>query len=205
MGPTGATGHTGLDGSSPFDRMDRYMSWEATAGENIMYSSRSPMQVLVSLAVDDGVPGRGHRDNIMSTAYAYSGGWTDMHEGYGTQTVIGYSGAWEIPDYASPSIPVPQTMAEAVVAGDYWEQAADGTATTGGTETTGTTTESDGEIETCVENTEPPTDPAFTTDKECATEGGICQCDGWVYYGLYNGVNAGNPLRIYEQASCVNE
>jgi hypothetical protein len=37
--PTGATGHTGPDGSSPFDRMERYGHVVAPAGENLAWGS----------------------------------------------------------------------------------------------------------------------------------------------------------------------
>ena len=38
-GPKGIFGHTGSDGSSPFDRMDRYGTRRGFAGENIMYGA----------------------------------------------------------------------------------------------------------------------------------------------------------------------
>ena len=78
-GPTGVLGHTGADGSSMGDRISRHMTWEAWIGENIMYSSRTPMQVLCALAIDDGVPSRGHRNNIFSTSAAHSGSYTGSH------------------------------------------------------------------------------------------------------------------------------
>ena len=37
MGASGETGHTGLDGSSPFDRLARYTEMEETSGESISY------------------------------------------------------------------------------------------------------------------------------------------------------------------------
>ena len=37
MAETGALGHTGLDGSSPFDRLAKYTKMEGSAGENISY------------------------------------------------------------------------------------------------------------------------------------------------------------------------
>lgn len=38
QGPIGALGHTGPDGSSPYDRMNMYGRWRFIAGENIMVS-----------------------------------------------------------------------------------------------------------------------------------------------------------------------
>ena len=64
QGPTGQLGHTGPDGSSMRSRIEKYGKWGATIGENIMYNSQSPMNALVSLAIDDGQSHRGHRKNI---------------------------------------------------------------------------------------------------------------------------------------------
>jgi len=65
MGPSGATGHDGTDGSSPWDRIKRYTEFEANGGsENVSYGTDDPRGVIIQLAIDDGVPSRGHRTNI---------------------------------------------------------------------------------------------------------------------------------------------
>ena len=81
-GPSGKTGHTGNDGSNMAQRIERYGKWEATAGENIMYFSKAPLQVLIDLAIDDGVSSRGHRVNIFKNDYAYTGMYTGPHKTY---------------------------------------------------------------------------------------------------------------------------
>ena len=63
-GPSGLTGHYGTDGSSPSDRMARYVTLEGMSGENIAYGVQGPERTIMSLAIDEGVPSRGHRDNI---------------------------------------------------------------------------------------------------------------------------------------------
>ncbi len=68
-GPRGRTEHVGTDGSNPWDRVNRYGSWLVAMGENIAYGSYEPSdahQVVMQLIIDDGVRGRGHRDNIFS-------------------------------------------------------------------------------------------------------------------------------------------
>ena len=58
-----------------------------------MYNSRTPFDALISLAIDDGVPSRGHLHNIMSSKYAYMGCSTMMHKKYKSMTVVNYMGA----------------------------------------------------------------------------------------------------------------
>jgi len=108
-GPSGATGHTGVDGSTMSVRIERYMNWEATIGENIMYTSNSPLQVLTDLAIDDGVSSRGHRSNIFNKAFANVGIYTGPHKTYGRQTVFDYSGSWKEFNYNSPALPIPSS------------------------------------------------------------------------------------------------
>jgi uncharacterized protein YkwD len=42
----GITGHTGTDGSSPKDRIKRYVSFEG-GGENIQYGFRTAVEVIL--------------------------------------------------------------------------------------------------------------------------------------------------------------
>ena len=76
-----------------------------------MYNSMSPLEALLNLCIDDGVPGRGHRVNIFKTTYYYTGVATAMHSVYTSETVTTFAGAWTAPTYTSPDITVPRTMA----------------------------------------------------------------------------------------------
>jgi uncharacterized protein YkwD len=71
------------------------MKWERTIGENIMYTSNTPLQVLTDLAVDDGVSSRGHRRNIFNGKFAHVGIYTGYHKTYKRQTVFDYMGSWK--------------------------------------------------------------------------------------------------------------
>ena len=108
-GPTGATGHTGVDGSNMQIRIGRYMKWERTIGENIMYTSNTPLQVLTDLAIDDGVSSRGHRRNIFNGAFAHVGIYTGPHKTYGRQTVLDYMGSWKSQRYSGPKLATPSS------------------------------------------------------------------------------------------------
>jgi len=60
--------HTGSDGSSPSERISRYGTW-SLSGENLAWGPTEARDALLALFVDDGIPDRGHRDNI------FAGGW----------------------------------------------------------------------------------------------------------------------------------
>jgi hypothetical protein len=68
-GPAGVFGHTGADGSTMDDRISRHCNWEITIGENISYGTDTAEDIVIQLMVDDGVPGRGHRINILKPSY----------------------------------------------------------------------------------------------------------------------------------------
>ena len=52
---------------------------EATSGENIDYGGKEPVEVILALATDDGVPSRGHRTNLFNPAFAKVGIFTGDH------------------------------------------------------------------------------------------------------------------------------
>ena len=84
------------------------MKWEATIGENVMYNSRSPVEAVLALAMDDGQPSRGHRNNIMQEKFYYQGCATGPHKKYTSETVTDFSGSYK-PDksYKAPTIKIP--------------------------------------------------------------------------------------------------
>jgi hypothetical protein len=93
-GPQGLTGHTGTDGSSPYDRMNRYGSWGLSAAENISYGSNTGIDIVMQLFIDDGVASRGHRTNLMAETSTVTGNASGPHSQYGDMTCIGYAGSY---------------------------------------------------------------------------------------------------------------
>jgi uncharacterized protein YkwD len=81
QGRSGQTGHTGGDGSSPEDRAKRYGNG-ALLGENIAYGFETGRDIVVQLLIDDGVPSRGHRDNIMNRGFNCAGVSIGPHRVY---------------------------------------------------------------------------------------------------------------------------
>lgn len=96
LGAIGAEGHYGSDGSTPFERLNRYGTWEhgngSRAGENISYS---PFEIarwhVMQLVIDDGVPNRGHRQALLRPEYQVTGVACGEHIAYGTMCSITYA------------------------------------------------------------------------------------------------------------------
>ena len=94
LGPSGARGHTGRDGSTPWKRMARFGRWSGSVAENISYGESEARGIVVSLIIDDGVRGRGHRLNIFGRNLFRVGIACGAHAGYGTMCVMDFAGAF---------------------------------------------------------------------------------------------------------------
>ena len=90
IGPNSITGHTGSDFSSPFDRIDRYVTSNG-AGENLGFSDAvNGEDVILQLLIDDGVSNRGHRKNIMNADFTHAGVSCGCHTYYTEVCCIAY-------------------------------------------------------------------------------------------------------------------
>lgn len=87
-------GHTGSDGSNPSTRLNRYGKWHITLGENISYGLVSGREIVADLLVDDGVPDRKHRANILNSQFKVVGVSIEKHPVYGYICVIDFAGTY---------------------------------------------------------------------------------------------------------------
>lgn len=93
IGFKGISSHEGTDGSTVMDRIERFCEWGGCILENLDFGSRTGLSSLISLIVDDGVPSRGHRLNLLNKDAKYIGVAAGFHREYQTCVVSDYSGS----------------------------------------------------------------------------------------------------------------
>lgn len=93
-GPAGTVSHTGADGSTMGERMERHGEWLECAGENIAYGDGDPVFIVIQLLVDDGVESRGHRENIFNDAFGCIGVAIGPHDTWRTMCVMDFAGGY---------------------------------------------------------------------------------------------------------------
>jgi uncharacterized protein YkwD len=94
QGSSGVYQHQGRDGSQPWDRVNRYGTWQKTIGENISLGHDKSEPIVMSFIVDDGVPSRGHRKNIFNPDFRVIGVACGPHATDGTICVITFAGGY---------------------------------------------------------------------------------------------------------------
>lgn len=94
LNETDSRGHRGKDDSTPFDRMDQHGKWVNTAAENICYGYDNAERIIIALLVDDGVPSRGHRKNLLNKIFKQVGISCGAHPTYGTVCVMDFAASY---------------------------------------------------------------------------------------------------------------
>ena len=91
----GQIGHDGVDGSTPFTRIEKYGTYRAAA-ENIAYGANTGRDIVMQLLIDDGVKNRGHRKTILASGYTHTGsGYAEGHKIFKTECVVTYAWRYE--------------------------------------------------------------------------------------------------------------
>jgi hypothetical protein len=95
MGPIGAIGHLGMDGSDTDERLSRYGDWASfkgeTIGEVICYGPTSAREIVIQLIVDDGVPSRAHRATLFEPTFRFAGVSCGPHAQFGSFCVVTFA------------------------------------------------------------------------------------------------------------------
>jgi uncharacterized protein YkwD len=110
MALKGTSGHRGSDGSLPNDRISRYGTWKSTVGEAIVYRVGTAREMVLDLIVDDGNPGRPHRNNVFESSFQVAGVSISPQSNHGSFCVIDYAGGFVEKPGATPA---PAAMSEA--------------------------------------------------------------------------------------------
>jgi len=88
IAPKGLVSHESSNGRNVSDRIEKYCEWEGTCAENIDFGSRTGVDVVLSLLVDDGIKTRGHRKNLFKEDVRLVGVASGDHKEYETCIVI---------------------------------------------------------------------------------------------------------------------
>ena len=81
-GPKGLVGHKGSDGSALSERLESYGELPGLSGEAIAYGEMSPVEVVMHIAIDDGIKSRCHRSLLFGDKYRMFSCATGAHKLY---------------------------------------------------------------------------------------------------------------------------
>lgn len=91
----GGIGHIARNGSNPQKRIEKYGEWDICLAEDITYGSFEARQIVIFLLIDDGVPDRSHRKNILNPCFRFAGVAYGAHPSYQSMCVIDYAGEYK--------------------------------------------------------------------------------------------------------------
>jgi len=95
IGPKGEVSHTGSDGSTLSERMERYGQWNRAIAENISFSEKTGKDIIIQFIIDDGNASRGHRKNLFNPDYLLVGIACGYHKGYEVCCVMDLAAEYE--------------------------------------------------------------------------------------------------------------
>jgi len=90
MGEKGKIGHNSSDGTT-FENRVRKKFKTGMIAENCDYGNAEPLEIVMSLLIDDGITSLGHRKNILHPSLNYVGIAIEKHKTYGTNCVMDFS------------------------------------------------------------------------------------------------------------------
>ena len=94
---TGAKGllqHESSEGKSVKERFSKYGKFISCYGENLSFSCETAEEIVAQLVIDDGVPDRGHRDNLFNKEFKVMGCYTGDHKDFDKMTCLDFAGGF---------------------------------------------------------------------------------------------------------------
>lgn len=88
----GGIGHITRNGKTPQKRMEIFGDWDIASAEDLAYGNVEARQTVIALLIDDGVPDRAHRHNVLNPKFRFVGIATGNHPSYKTMCAIDYAG-----------------------------------------------------------------------------------------------------------------
>ncbi len=92
---SGGIGHITRNGLTPRERIEKCGEWNICLSENIDYGSFEARQIVIALLIDDGVPDRGHRKNILNPCFQFAGVAVGKHPKYRIMCVMDFAGEYK--------------------------------------------------------------------------------------------------------------
>lgn len=83
--------HTGNDGSSTQDRIEKHVHWRGSIGETIDCGNLDAHNIILSTLIDDGTASRGHRASIMNPEFLVVGAALGNHATYSYCCVMDFA------------------------------------------------------------------------------------------------------------------
>jgi uncharacterized protein YkwD len=90
LGRKGTTGHTSSNGTS-FQKRVREKVKTGAIGENCSYGYAKPLDIVLSLLIDDGIKSLGHRKNILDPKFHWVGVAIEPHKKFRVNCVMDFA------------------------------------------------------------------------------------------------------------------
>ena len=91
LGPKGKVDHIGTDGSTVYERMNRYGKHKGMCGENFQIGLEDPEEIIISMLIDSKNEKKVHRRTMLESKFKKGALCIGNHSKYGIWTVFAYS------------------------------------------------------------------------------------------------------------------
>lgn len=94
IGVKGLLQHESSNGQSVKERFTNFGKFVSCYGENLSFNCDTAEEVVAQLIIDDGLPERGHRDNIFNKEFRVFGCFSGPHKEFEMMTCMDFAGGF---------------------------------------------------------------------------------------------------------------